>query len=210
MKILNSKELIAYATAFVSFVLPKIEADEIILFGSVARKEATEKSDIDLFFNIKKDGKKIKKALKQEISKFHKTKIYDVFQQKGSVLPINIEVGNLDKWKLKRSIMSSGIVLYGRYKSIPEITKQFTYFSIKPIKDIAKRNKLIRKLFGRKEKAYLTESLVSSLNGKKLTPLSFIIPQEKSHNIINLLQSEKADFSFSVIILIFKYVLLLC
>jgi len=48
MKTLNSKELIAYATAFVSFVLPKIETDEIILFGSVARKEATEKSDIDL------------------------------------------------------------------------------------------------------------------------------------------------------------------
>src|SRR3989344_5161649 len=196
MKILNSKELIAYATAFVSFVLPKIEADEIILFGSVARKEATEKSDIDIFFNIKKDEKKIKNVLKQEISKFHKTKIYDVFQQKGSVLPINIEVGNLDKWKLKRSIVNNGVVLYGRYKSIPEVTKQFAYFSIKPIKNIAKRNKLIRKLFGRKEKTYSAESLVLSSGGKKLTPLSFIIPGEKSQEITKLLQSEKADFSF--------------
>ena len=196
MKTLNPKDLIAYATAFVSFVLPKIETDEIILFGSVARKEATEKSDIDIFFNIKKDEKKIKKTLKEEINKFYKTKIYEVFQQKGSVLPINIEAGNLDKWKLKRSIVSNGVVLYGRYKSIPEATKQFTYFSIKPIKNIAKRNKLIRKLFGRKEKTYSTESSVLSSGGKKLTPLSFIIPGEKSQEIIKLLESEKADFSF--------------
>jgi len=41
---------------FVALILPKIDVDEIILFGSVARGEANENSDVDLFFNIgKKD-----------------------------------------------------------------------------------------------------------------------------------------------------------
>src|SRR3989344_3480075 len=117
MKDLNYKELIAYASAFVSVILPKIEVDEIILFGSVVRDEATEKSDIDLFFNTKENEEKIKQIIKQELNKFYKTRIYEIFQQKGSILPINIEVGNLDKWKLKRSIISNGLVLYGKYKS---------------------------------------------------------------------------------------------
>ena len=196
MKDLNYKKLTAYASAFVSFILPKIGVDEIILFGSVVRDEATEKSDIDLFFNTKENEEKIKQIIKRELNKFYKTRIYEIFQQKGPILPINIEVGNLDKWKLKRSIISNGLVLYGKYKSIPKATKSFTYFSINPIGNIAKRNKIIRKLFGRKEKSYSTESLVLSSGGKKLTPLSFIIPQEKSQDIIKFLQSEKIDFSF--------------
>ena len=54
MKNLNYKELIAYASAFVSFVMPKVDVDEIILFGSVARNEADKKSDVDLFFDLKR------------------------------------------------------------------------------------------------------------------------------------------------------------
>jgi len=44
-----NKELIAYAASFISFILPKIDVDEIILFGSVSREEATKESDVDLF-----------------------------------------------------------------------------------------------------------------------------------------------------------------
>jgi len=117
MKDLNYKELIAYASAFVSFILPKIEADKIILFGSLARKEATGKSDIDIFFDVGGNEEKTKQIIKQELNKFYKTKIYEIFQQRGSVLPINIEVGNLDKWKLKRSVIGNSIILYGKYES---------------------------------------------------------------------------------------------
>ena len=193
---IDSKELIGYALSFAGFVLPKIKVDEIILFGSVARGEAEKESDVDLFFNVKQNEEILKKELKKELERFYKTKIFETWSLKGIRNQIKIEVGNLDEWKLKRSIVNNGIVLYGRYKSIPEATKQFTYFSIKPIKNIAKRNKLIRKLFGRKEKTYSTESVVLSSGGKKLTPLSFIIPGEKSQEIIKLLESEKADFSF--------------
>ena len=52
MKYSKYKELIAYESSFISFILGKIEVEEIILFGSVARGEADKNSDVDLFFNV--------------------------------------------------------------------------------------------------------------------------------------------------------------
>ncbi len=196
MKELKYKELIAYTAAFVSFILPKIDVDEVILFGSVARREADKKSDIDLFFNIRAQETGIKAAINKELNKFYKSYIYESWKAKGITNPIKIEVGNLDKWKLKRSIISDGIVLYGKYKSVPEKLKAFTLFNISPIKDIAKRNKVIRLLFGRIEKDYSTPGILERLEGKKLTSNSFIVPLGKANEIIGVLNSEKINFSF--------------
>lgn len=196
MKDLKFKELIAYAVSFVAFALPKIDVDEIILFGSVTRGEADEKSDIDLFFNVKKEDKKVKEAISKVLEKFYKSKIAEIWFLKGIKNPIKTEVGNLDKWKLKRSIISEGIVLYGKYKSMPEKNQGFVYFNLKPIKDITKRNRVLRKLFGRKEKNYLNEGLLSKIGGKKISAMSFISPLGKTKEIFEILNSEKIDFSF--------------
>lgn len=199
MRILNyEKELVAYATAFVSFALPKLEwIKEIILFGSVARGDATKESDIDLFFNIEKieHEERIKEIIGKEIDKFYKSKMAEIWFLKGIKNLIKINVGVLDEWKLKRSIISDGIVLYGNYKESPENLKGFVQFNLKPIKDIARRNKIIRNLFGRKEKNYLTKGLVEKLNGKKLSPLSFIVPLENTKDIIRVLEEEKINYT---------------
>ncbi len=195
MKNLNSKDLIAYASAFVSFVIPKIEVEEVILFGSVARDEAGKESDIDLFFNTQ-EGSKIEKIVENELDKFYKSKINEVFLLKGIKNQISIKVGDLDKWKLKRSIITDGILLYGKYKEIPDNKGGFALFNIKPIRNITKRNKIIRILFGRKEKAYETNGIIKKYNGKRLSPTSFIISIKKELEIVNLLNSEKIDFSF--------------
>ena len=196
MKNSNYKELISYASAFVSFILPKIEIEEIILFGSATRSEATKESDIDLFFNVKKNEKGIKEIIKKELEKFYKSYIREQYSLRGINNPITIEVGNLDKWKLKRSIISEGILLYGKYKTIPEKLKGYVQFNIMPIRDITKRNRIIRKLFGRKEKNYVIEGILKEFNGKQLSPSSFILPLEKSQEIIKFLNSEKLDFRF--------------
>ena len=193
---LNYKELIGYALSFAGFVLPKIKVDEIILFGSAARGEAEKESDIDLFFNVKQDEEILKKELKKELERFYKTKISEIWSLKGVKNQIKIEVGNLDEWKLKRSIISEGIVLYGKYKSMPEKTKGFVQFNLKPIKNIAKRNKVLRNLFGRNEKNYLSEGILSKINGRKLSPASFIVPIEKTKEVFDILKSEKIDYSF--------------
>jgi len=189
------KNLIGYALAFVSFVLPKIEVNEIILFGSVARGEADEKSDVDLFFDIK-DKKVTRKMIEKELDKFYKSKIGEIWNLKGVKNPIKVMVGDLDKWKLKRSIISDGVSLYGRYKEIPGKLKSFVHFNIKPIRDITKRNRIIRKLFGRKEEKYSSDGILKEINGKKLTPLSFVVSLDNSNEIIKFLGKEKVDYRF--------------
>lgn len=196
MKNLNYKDLIAYASAFVSFALPKVDVDEIILFGSVARNEADEKSDIDLFFDLKKDENKTKETLKRELKRFYKSRICEIWALKGIKNEINIEVGNLNEWKLKRSIISEGIVLYGKYKKVPEKMNGFAQFTLKPIKDITKRNRIIRKLFGRKEKKYSVEGVVEKLSGKRISAVSFIVPIEKVKDVLETFGKEKIDYSF--------------
>lgn len=193
---LNYKELIGYALSFAGFVLPKIKVDEIILFGSASRGEAEKESDIDLFFNVKQDEETLKKELKKELERFYKTKIYEIWGLKGVKNQIKIEVGNLDEWKLKRSIISEGIILYGKYKSMPEKTKGFVQFNLKPIKNITKRNKVLRKLFGRNERNYLSEGILSKIKGKKLSSTSFIVPIEKTKEVFDILKFEKIDYSF--------------
>lgn len=189
----NYKSLIAYATAFVSFVLPKIDVDEVIIFGSTVREEASIESDIDLFFNTKTEENKIKKILNIELEKFYKSSIYEQFSLKGIKNKISIKVGNLDKWKLKRSIISEGIVLYGKYNESPENLKGFTLFVLKPIKNITKRNRIMRRLFGRKEKNQSSKGIIEDYC-KKLSPTSFIVPIEKTHELVRLLNKEKLDY----------------
>lgn len=196
MKNLNYKELTAYALAFVSFVLPKIEVDEIVLFGSVARNEADNESDVDLFFNVEKDEDKTKAIIKKELEKFYKSKVAEIWNLKGIKNDINPEVGNLEQWKLKRSIISEGIVLYGKYKGTPEKMKGFAQFTLKPIKNIAKRNRVIRILFGRKEKKYLSVGAIEKLSGKRISASSFIVPVEKTKDILEMLNKEKIDYSY--------------
>lgn len=199
MKDLNFKELLAYSLAFISFVIPKIDpVKEIILFGSVARKENTKESDIDLFFNLerKADQDKIKEVISEELKKFYKSKIAEIWSLKEVKNTINVNVGKLEEWKLKRSIISDGICLYGKYKEIPQNMKDFVFFNISPIRDIAKRNRIIREIFGRKEKKYSKNGILASLNGKKISPSAFIIPKDKANQIITFLSKEKIDYQF--------------
>lgn len=192
-----SKQLISFASAFVSFVLPKLEGiKEVILFGSVARGEEENKSDIDLFFSLdkKENEESCKIVLKREISRFYKSKIAEQWIVQGIKNQINFEIGLLEDWNLKRSIISDGIVLYGKYKEVPSGQKHYNLFVLNTIKNITKRNKIIREIFGRVEKKYSSEGILGKIGGKKLSPTNFIVPAENSREIINLLSREKIAY----------------
>ncbi len=192
-------ELIAYAGAFSSFVIPKVpEIREIILFGSAARGEAEKNSDVDLFFDIKDAGSenRAREAIKRELEKFYKSKIAEIWLLKGIKNPIKINVGKLDEWKLKRSVISDGIYLYGKYRQAAENLKGFAMFNMNPIKDIAKRNRIVRKLFGREEKKYFAEGILKEAGGKKLSASSFAVPIEHMQKIIKILGKERISYSF--------------
>ncbi len=62
------------------------------------------------------DGKNIddvKKSVEIELNRFYKSKIAETWILKGIKNRINIHVGLLEEWKLKRSLISDGICLYG-------------------------------------------------------------------------------------------------
>ncbi|MBS3136421.1 nucleotidyltransferase domain-containing protein [Candidatus Woesearchaeota archaeon] len=194
----KSRELIAYASAFASWIIPKVEAEEVILFGSVARGDFAEESDIDIFINVSGDVKKqesAEKTARKELELFYASKIGEIWKLKGINHKISLKVGNLEQWQLKRSIVANGIVLYGRYKSMPKNTKAYTQFVLKPVQKISARNRVIRTLFGRKEKGYMTNGLVSEWGGKKLTPLSFVIPHAHTQEIIMYLNEDKVSYT---------------
>ncbi|MDP1728884.1 MAG: nucleotidyltransferase domain-containing protein [archaeon] len=194
-----NKDIIGYALSFVSFIFPKLEdVREIILFGSVAREEAGNGSDVDLFINIENKNREseIKKIIQFELSKFYKSKIAEVWFNKGIKNEIKVQVGNLEEWKLKRSIISDGIILFSKYKETPEKLGAYVYFNINPIGEIAKRNKILRKLFGRKEKGYGGKGLVEELTGKRQSLWSFFVPSETAKNIQKFLNNEKVSYRF--------------
>jgi|SRR3989344_1503584 len=189
-------QLIGCAAALVSFIIPKIDVDEIILFGSVARGEATESSDIDLFFNAKDKFNEKKNLIEEEIKKFYKSQIYEQYNLRGIKNKFSFEIGNLNSWKLKRSIISEGIVLYGKYKELPSNLKGNVLFNLAPIKDVTKRNRIMRALYGRKEKNYISKGIIKELNGKEISSSVFIIPLDKSEKVRTILEKERVEFNF--------------
>src|SRR3989344_3593094 len=123
-------KLIAYAEDFASFLLQTLNNEtnkvkQIILFGSLARGEATKESDIDIFVDILDE--KLELKIKDIIEKFYtsiKVKKY------WGLLAINNEIsctiGKLEEWdNLKKSILANGIVLFGKYQ---ENTKTQPYY----------------------------------------------------------------------------------
>ncbi len=196
---LNKSELISYSLSFISFILKDLEnlVHEIILFGSIARDNFDKNSDIDLFFDVDKENiKKVDNLIKKGIIKFYKSKLYETWKLKGVSNSFSIKVGVLDAWKLKRSILSDGIVLYGRYKELPKETKHYMLIIHKPIKDIAKRNKIIRKIIGRHEKNYQKKGIIEDIKGKLISQRVILIPIENLRYINEILNKEKIDYKF--------------
>ncbi len=198
MKNLNlNKNLLGYAVSFVAFAMPKLkDIKEVFLFGSVAREEADEKSDVDIFFNVpsKLIEKNMKKILPVVLEEFYKSKIAEIWRLKGITNEIKIQMGILEEWKLKRSIISEGIVLYGHYKEAPKNLNAYAYINITPIRDIAKRNKVIRQLFGRKEKGYEKEGITGIKETARQTSLSFFISLDRAREVLSFLDKEKISY----------------
>ena len=198
---LNELILISYAESFVSFLLKnrelrKYPIKEIILFGSVARGDFDKTSDIDIFIDVenKKDVENLNNLIKKILIKFYKSQFCSIFALEGIRNEIRVKVGILDEWKLKRSIVSEGITFYGKYKYVPKKIRQYSLVTFSPIKDVTKRNRVIRQLIGRKEKNYKKEGLLEKFNGKQLSQRVIMIPTQYLSNLLGLFAKEKIDY----------------
>lgn len=189
-------KLIAYALDFVSFLLEhNIRLERAILFGSIVTKEFDEESDVDIFLEAKEKEEDIQNLLAQ----FEKT-IAENWKLKGIENPISLKIGKLEKWpQLRRNIQSHGILLYGKFKEIPEEIENYAFFSLnfEAIKRPQKVN-IWRKLYGYtqkvKNKKYIQKGLIGELGGKRFDRGVVFIPSNKIKDFKDFLHKNKIKY----------------
>ncbi len=188
---------VAYAADFASFLLEKSgknleRINQIILFGSVARGEASEKSDIDIFVDLISDEKKIGKIIEKAVNDFYESvKFRKYWKLLGVENEIKCVYGKLDRWKdIKRSIISDGIILYGKYKEQVKEGKPYAILSWKSIKPESKRAVFNKKMFGYKQRGKFYSGMVQKYSGEKLDN-AVLIPIEHANDAIMLFRKMK-------------------
>ena len=190
---MKKNSLISLAESFIAFLIDKIEIDQAILYGSVVNNEFDEESDIDIFIDSdKKNEKKIINLLEL----FEKTDIFEKYTLAGTKNKISLKVGKIDEWGgLKRSFISNGIILYGKYKERPNELKAYIIFSI-DYKKLKRKDKikLWRKLYGYKQKVGKKLYEIRGLVKFKLGGGCIIIEPENKRKIIDLLKIYKVDY----------------
>ncbi len=191
---MERNKLISLALSFAAFIVPKVKIERIILFGSVAADTFDKESDIDLFIET---DKKNKTKIKNLLDIYKKTKEYEKFKIEGIENEISTKIGKLEEWNaLKRSIISNGIVLYGKYQDSPSDLIHKILFVISANKtERTKKVRLWRKIYGYKQKinnkVYHSSGLIERRAGRG----AFISSLEKAEDIKDVLRKHKIKYS---------------
>ncbi|MFH1631283.1 MAG: nucleotidyltransferase domain-containing protein [Candidatus Aenigmatarchaeota archaeon] len=200
---MKQNELISYALDFVSLLVEDSRSDKInkiILFGSVARGDFDHESDIDLFIDITENADFVEKRL----ALFESSEMNRLWRLKGINNKISIKKGKLLKSSLKRSIISNGIILYGKYKEVPEKLQHWLLIKMNFDKLSRKISiSLWRKLYGYEqkvnEKRYISKGLIEKNGGKRLEKNIIIIPIEKRKKFLEFITKNKINHTISEI-----------
>ena len=193
---MNSK-LIAYAMDFSSFLIQKIKEKEkirnVILFGSVSRDEANKNSDIDIFIDLVNEDKMIEKEIFDILKKFlDSTKNKNYWRPLGINNEIKLTLGMLEKRKeLKSSIISNGILLYGKFKSEIKRGKYNVFFIWENIKPNSKRVLFNKQMFGYKQNKKFYRGLIQKYNGERIGKGCIVASLENSNVFHKLFKKYK-------------------
>ncbi len=183
----------SYAFYFVAYLLNNLKSigdiERIVLYGSVAKDEATKESDIDIFIEVEKKTKKFDKEIKGIIEEFYQSREAVLFKAKSIENKFNVKIGDLKDWKdLYQSIVSTGIVMYGPYeaKELPSGVKHFIIVFWERINK--NRGAFLNKIYGFKFKKKSYIGLLSRISGRKLGKSCIMIPIQYKKDILKLLR----------------------
>lgn len=194
---MNNKDLAAYSMDYASFLLnnlPEKQAScitEIILFGSVARGDFDESSDIDIFIDI--TDQKLEKAINHLTEEFFKSvKFKEYWKLIGIEKKIKPIVGKLSEWKdLRESLVVNGITIYGKYKQLPKKTRHMMLFQWGSIQNQSNRVLLNKRLFGYVQHSKKYKGKIELADGEKLGTNCAIVPIEHYSEILNIFRKMK-------------------
>ncbi|MBI2135617.1 nucleotidyltransferase domain-containing protein [Candidatus Woesearchaeota archaeon] len=206
---MNSQNIIfAYLYDFISMLLERKEVisnlDMIILFGSMARGDFDDKSDIDLFIEIKNLSHKntFEKAVKEVISNFD-IKSEKTWGLKKKYFPIKPIIGRLNEpeWEeLHSEIISTGIVIYGKYEKNPSDLQHdaLVSYSLNKIMQNKKMN-FLRKMYGYKNKKgkmiYVQKGMAEELGAVKVTVNQIKVRVNNLKKVLDILKEFKIPYT---------------
>ncbi len=190
---LNRAELISYALDFVSYLMAwSKDIERVILFGSVARGDFDEESDIDIFIDT--SNKKLEEKVLKIIENFGQTQKAKNWELKGVRNHFSCIVGKLDspEWKdLKRGMANNALILYGKFIASPKKTHHYILFSFEQIRPESKRVGIHRALFGfsRRKKRY--KGLADKFGIVKIGKGGILVPVEHALALKQLFKGKK-------------------
>ncbi len=194
---MNHKGLIAYAQQYTSFLLFNLKLEdyklikEIILFGSVARGEATKDSDVDIFVNLFKESKKLEKEIDRLTKKFYETEFWRSWKLMGVTNDLKPMTGILDQWKLKASVIANGIMLYGKYQRVLSKGAPYVIIYWDKVRPEGKRVFLSKKLYGYTQKGKPYKGLIPSEVFTKLSANCIIVPLDYAQTLLHFFKDMK-------------------
>ncbi len=186
-------KLKSYASYFVSYLLYHLKEakaiERVILFGSVAKDQATKESDVDLFMEVRKKTKSIEKEIQEIKQQFYRSREATLFKAEGIENPLSIKVGHLKDWPdLSQSIASTGIILYSPYEA-KKLPKEATHHLLISWDHIGKnRGAFLNKVYGFsvRKKHYL--GIIEKYPGKKIGKSSIMLPVQHKKEILQLIE----------------------
>lgn len=202
---MNKNEIFAYIFHFLSIVFEKLKnninkVSKIILFGSVARGDFDERSDIDIFIDVpnKKNIKIVNRILEESLNEFEDIAKETWYLRKVD-FPIKYMVDKLDnkRWEnLRKELNAYGIILYSSYEESPRDVKNYSLFEYSLAKFNKKQKmKIIRNLLGYKikkeKKTYEIKGFLNEINGIKLMQNVVLVPINKSFELHNFFTRNK-------------------
>jgi predicted nucleotidyltransferase len=197
----EQEERKAYVMSFVAYLIKELadkksisEINKIILFGSVAKSESTKESDVDIFIDVKKKTEKLDTTIQDAITKFYNSREAVIFKTRGIDNKLNVIIGRLKDWKdIHRSIMSTGIVLWGQYeeKEKPLGTKHEIIFYWSNIG--INRGAFLNALYGFTANSKRHIGLLEKFDGRRMGKSCVIIPVQYREDVIKLFRKYKVS-----------------
>jgi hypothetical protein len=191
----------AYAADFVSYLLQKLTPDElalveqIVLFGSAARAEATAESDVDVLVQTSA-REPLRKRITKLVEDFEASaRVRDHWKVLGVRLPLSLKIGQPTDWDVVPAAISEhGLVLYGPYRPPAGRGRSGAVFCWENIPSPRVRVNLFRNLFGYVSHGKRYPGLVHELKGQRLTKGAIWIPVEHLPRVQRLFRTHGVTY----------------